>query len=187
MRIISGKYRGKKINTPADANFRPTLDRVKQSLYDVIQFLVQDSNVLDMFAGSGALGIEALSRGAKKVVFNDNSKKSLDIVRQNLIDIKGDYQIINHDFNDLAYKVNQSFDIIFADPPYNMPDSAQSIETAIKLSANNSVIIYERLGEKISADEFLCDKAEFLSKVDNIVTKHYGTVAVDFIYIKESF
>ena len=84
MRIISGKARGTKLDTLEGENTRPTLDRVKESIFNIIQFTVSDAVVLDLFAGSGQLGIEALSRGAEKCVFVDFSPKSLAVVKSNI-------------------------------------------------------------------------------------------------------
>ena len=84
MRIISGKARGTKINTIDNISTRPTLDRVRESLFNIIQNEIRDKMILDLFAGSGALGIEALSRGAKHCVFCDMNPQAVDIINQNL-------------------------------------------------------------------------------------------------------
>lgn len=84
MRVISGKCRGKKLITLKGLNTRPTLDRVKEALFNIIQFNIQDAQVLDLFAGSGSLGIEALSRGAEQVVFCDNSNAAIKIIKRNI-------------------------------------------------------------------------------------------------------
>ena len=84
MRVISGSARGLKLNTPGDDRVRPTTDRVKESMFNIVQDWVYDSQVLDLFAGSGALGIEALSRGASQAVFCDNSLDSIKIIKSNI-------------------------------------------------------------------------------------------------------
>ena len=84
MRVISGKARGLKLNTPKNEDVRPTTDRVKESLFNIINFYVMDNNILDLFAGTGSLGIECLSRGANKCVFVDKSKESMSIVKSNI-------------------------------------------------------------------------------------------------------
>ena len=84
LRVISGKVRGLKLNTPKNDDVRPTTDRVKESVFNIINGYVMDSNVLDLFAGTGSLGIECLSRGANKCVFIDASKTSIEIVRSNI-------------------------------------------------------------------------------------------------------
>ena len=84
MRVITGKYKGRKLNTPSDYDIRPTSDKAKEALFSIIANEVYGSNVLDLFAGTGSLGIEALSRGAQYCVFCDNSRKSLSLVKENL-------------------------------------------------------------------------------------------------------
>lgn len=82
MRVISGRYRGKKLTAPEGEVFRPTLDRVKETLFNILQFRIMNAKVLDLFAGSGALGIECLSRGADEVIFADNNRESIDSVKR---------------------------------------------------------------------------------------------------------
>lgn len=123
MRIISGEYKGKNILGYDIDGTRPTQDRVKESLFGIIQDYLQDSVCLDLFAGSGSLGIEALSNGAFKVYFVDNNKKCIYILRKNLTNIKEENVIVNDDYllaldNFINTKVK--FDIIFLDPPYNL-------------------------------------------------------------------
>ena len=103
MRIIAGKNRGTKLYTlDGDDITRPTLDRVKESLFNIIVNHIQDSNVLDLFAGSGSLGLEAVSRGAKKTIFCDKSKKAIDIIQKNITKTKVEdkVEIINKDYTD---------------------------------------------------------------------------------------
>ena len=88
MRIVSGKYRGKKLKEFDIETTKPTLDRVKESIFNLIQFDVADSVVLDLFSGTGALGIEAISRGAEKVVMVDSNKKAINVIKQNLVGIE---------------------------------------------------------------------------------------------------
>ena len=84
MRVISGKARGLKLNTPKNEDVRPTTDRVKESLFNIINRKIYEAKVLDLFAGSGAIGIECASRGAKKVVLCDNSKEAINIINKNI-------------------------------------------------------------------------------------------------------
>lgn len=139
MRIISGKRRGYKLDSPPGDGTRPTTDRVKESLFNIIQMRFPCRLVLDLFAGSGALGIEALSRGADCAVFVENSRKSADLVNNNLngsgfqefsvlyqtdaIDFldklfDGDV-MVTLDGKNIPFKLTHGFDIIFLDPPYN--------------------------------------------------------------------
>lgn len=120
MRVISGSAGGRKLISPETNNVRPTLDRVKEAVFNMISFDLLDADILDLFAGSGALGIEALSRGAKKAVFVDQESSSLSIVRQNLAltRLEDRAECIHKDFSSYLDSTSRSFDIIFLDPPY---------------------------------------------------------------------
>ncbi|MGV9064899.1 16S rRNA (guanine(966)-N(2))-methyltransferase RsmD [Clostridioides difficile] len=100
MRVISGKARGLKLNTPKNEDVRPTTDRVKESLFNMINSYIMESEVLDLFAGTGSLGIECLSRGAKSCTFVDISKESIDIVKSNVkkARVESESIILNLDF-----------------------------------------------------------------------------------------
>lgn len=121
MRVITGSARGRKLITLEGNDVRPTTDRVKEAMFSSIQFETEGAVVLDLFAGSGQLGIEALSRGAKTAVFVDYSKKSLEIVKKNL-DITGftdKAEMYNMNSSDFLKITDRKFDFIFLDPPYN--------------------------------------------------------------------
>ena len=111
MRIISGKARGTKLFTLDGLNTRPTLDRVKEPLFSIIQEYVLDSDVLDLFAGSGALGLEALSRGAKSAILCDNSKEAVDIIYKNITKTKLNAEVINNDFVKTNYKSEEPMEL----------------------------------------------------------------------------
>lgn len=121
MRIISGNRRGHKLVGFEGDNIRPTTDRVKESVFNLIQGYIADSYVLDLFAGSGALGFEAMSRGAKGVVFVDAAKASVDVVKKNSdsLNFAGNVRILNMTYQDFFKTSKDRFDIIFLDPPYN--------------------------------------------------------------------
>ena len=121
MRIISGKARGTKLYTLEGTNTRPTLDRVKESIFNIIQNEIEDATVLDLFAGSGAIGLECLSRGAKKAVLCDKSKEAIEIIKRNIekTHMEEKAKVINADFETCLDKVkDEKFDIIYIDPPY---------------------------------------------------------------------
>ena len=120
MRVISGNYRGRKLNTLEGDNTRPTTDRVKESMFNLIMFDIQNNKVLDLFSGSGSLGIECVSRGAAEVTFNDNNQEAIKVIKNNLKDMKGEYKICSSDYMELLRKLeNSEYDLIFVDPPYN--------------------------------------------------------------------
>ena len=129
MRIIGGIFKGKKLFLPNDKITRPLKDVVKESIFNLIQHSnkininIKNSQILDLFSGSGSFGIECLSREAKKVIFNENYPEAIKILEKNLKSLKGinNYNIIKENFFDffnIDKKINLKFDIIFIDPPY---------------------------------------------------------------------
>lgn len=138
MRIISGKYKGKKINGFDIDGTRPTMDRVKESLFAMIQNNLKDSICLDLFAGTGSLGIEALSCGAKECYFVDNNIKVIKILEENTKTIENSIIIKNDFVNALQYFSKQKikFDIIFLDPPYKL----NLINPSIKIILDNNLL-----------------------------------------------
>ena len=150
VRVISGSARGLKLNTPGDDRVRPTTDRVKESMFNIVQDWVYDSQVLDLFAGSGALGIEALSRGASQAVFCDKSLDSIKIIKSNIekARVVDRSQIVSGDFKrclrDMEAK-NQSFDMIFVDPPYYEGLFEEVLDTirSYKILKKDGIVIVE--------------------------------------------
>ncbi len=119
MRVISGKYRGRKLAAPEGLHTRPTIDRVKEALFGSLQFRLKEAQVLDLFAGSGALGIEALSRGAKTCVFVENDRAALKTLEANLTFVEAGATVISADYLSALNRLSgQVFDIILMDPPY---------------------------------------------------------------------
>ncbi len=155
VRVISGSARGLKLNTPGDDRVRPTTDRVKESMFNIVQDWVYDSQVLDLFAGSGALGIEALSRGASQAVFCDNSLDSIKIIKSNIekARVVDRSQIVSGDFKrclrDMEAK-NQSFDMIFVDPPYYEGLFEEVLDTirSCKILKKDGIVIVEHDAKK---------------------------------------
>lgn len=151
MRIISGQYRGKKLNTPPESSgVRPTTDRAKEALFNILFDKINvDCVFLDLFSGSGAIGIEALSRGVKKVYFVDNNNKSMELLKKNLEGIRGNYELFNMDYKkalNLIANSGQLIDVAFCDPPYN-ENLGQSILDTIgqaKVINYSGTIVIER-------------------------------------------
>ncbi|MBQ3225976.1 MAG: 16S rRNA (guanine(966)-N(2))-methyltransferase RsmD [Clostridia bacterium] len=159
MRVISGTARGRKLVSPDGDSVRPTLDRVKESIFNMLSFSIADASVLDLFAGSGALGIEALSRGAKSAVFVDKSVASLSIVRQNLqlTHLEDKAICIQSDFASYLSSAKDAFNLIFLDPPYaaGFMESALALIKERKLLSEDGII----LCESDSGDEFVPSEA----------------------------
>lgn len=147
MRIISGQARGTVLYTLDGDSTRPTLDRVKESLFNIIQSKIREAVVLDLFAGSGALGIESLSRGAKKVFLCDKSKQAINIIKKNLEKTKltTNAIIINDDYKNAIKETKDKFDIIFIDPPYMENIAVKAVENIIEnnLLTDEGLIILE--------------------------------------------
>ncbi len=141
MRIISGYHKGKKLSFAEDNKIRPTTDRAKETLFNLLShhypMHLKNTNVLDLFAGSGALGIECLSRGASFVLFVDNYIKSLQLLKHNLQKLTYkqfiDYDILQGDSQKLKFNsYNKKFSIVFLDPPYDSNLITESITNLLK-------------------------------------------------------
>lgn len=185
MRVISGKARGTKLSSIESLSTRPTLDRVKESLFNIIQNNLRGAVVLDLFAGSGQLGIEALSRGADKAYLCDINRDAVKMIKQNLekTKLKDKAVVINEDYKKALriLNTNEKFDIIFIDPPYKEDIAVDSIIDIIhesKLKENGIMII--------ETDEIERDLRE-INKIENIKIidqRKYGRASL--IFIKEA-
>ena len=135
MRVISGTAKAMPLNSIEGLATRPTLDRVKEALFSSIQFQIPESVVLDLFAGSGALGIEALSRGARQAVFCDSSHKAIQMVKQNLERTKltENAIVMQKDYLECLESLTTKFDFIFLDPPYQTEFARKAIEKILLL------------------------------------------------------
>ena len=148
MRIIGGKHRGRKLAEFKGEEIRPTADRVKESLFNILSVSVVGARVLDLFCGSGNLGLESLSRGAASVHFNDLSKDSLKVLKRNIeaVGEEGACTVTNFDYLTCLNCVKGSFDIIFMDPPYRFDYGIPALEVIVrrKLLNEGGVVVYER-------------------------------------------
>lgn len=149
MRVISGTIRGKRLKEPSDYSIRPTTDKVKESIFNIIQFDIEGRNVLDLFAGTGQLGIECLSRGAASVTFVDQSKEAISIVKQNLKTCGLEARVVQDD--SIAFlSRGAKYDIIILDPPYatNLLDKALEIINSVDILSEGGIIMCESAREK---------------------------------------
>lgn len=148
MRIIGGKHRGRKLADFKGNDIRPTADRVKESLFNILSGRLSGASVLDLFCGSGNLGLESLSRGAAKVHFNDLSKDSLAVLKKNLAAVgeEDKCKITNLDYLSCLSCAGDRYDLIFIDPPYAREFGIPALETISKrgLLTEDGVAIYER-------------------------------------------
>lgn len=167
MRVISGKCRGTNLLAPEGMTTRPTIDRIKETLFNMISFDIPECNFLDLFSGSGGIGIESLSRGANKAVFVEKDQNALQCIHKNLEKTKLQSHAIvyNEDVMNVLGKLGQKgeqFDIVFMDPPYALTD----IEAVLKSVVDNNLlkpegyIIVERATERKVAlpDNLMCLK-----------------------------
>lgn len=149
MRVISGTVRGRRLKEPADMSIRPTTDKVKESIFNIIQFDIEGRRVLDLFAGTGQLGIECLSRGAKSVTFVDSSKTALAIVKENLKTCGLEARTVQSDSIEYLRHCGK-FDLILLDPPYatDLLSSALSVINSVDILAEGGIIVCESAAEK---------------------------------------
>lgn len=154
MRVITGTARGIQLKTPDGMTTRPTTDRVKEAMFSIIQFELPGASVLDLFGGTGQLGIEALSRGAKNAVFVDAGEQACKLIRENLkrTRLEGKGSVIRSDYLDYLHKTREQFDVILLDPPYAevFLENALKCITEIDILRSNGIIMTERpLGKEL--------------------------------------
>lgn len=145
MRVITGIARGKNLKTLEGNDVRPTSQKVKEAVFSAIQFDIEGRRILDLFAGSGQLGIEALSRGAKSVVFVDNSNASVKIINQNIenVGFSDISKVYNADYASFAAMSRDTFDIVFLDPPYLKGLLLPALKSVLPLMSDYGIIVCE--------------------------------------------
>ena len=183
MRIISGRARGTKLYTLEGDSTRPTLDRVKESIFNIIQSDIKDSIFLDLFAGSGAIGLEAASRGAKKVILCDKSKDAMQIIKKNIMKTHLENEVETYllDFRVLLNdKLNEKLDIVYIDPPYESDFAIQAVNIILEndLITKDSLIMIETDRKE--------EIEEKLKKVDLRIVdeRKYGRAEIFFLKMK---
>ncbi|MBQ3552893.1 MAG: 16S rRNA (guanine(966)-N(2))-methyltransferase RsmD [Clostridia bacterium] len=177
MRIIAGDCRGRIFKAPEGMDTRPTLDRVREAIFGMVQFEVFGRVALDLFAGSGGMGLEALSRGAKRVVFCDVAFNCVSIIKENLksLGLKG--EVYRSDFQDMLKSLkrkNERFDLIFLDPPYAAGYVAEALLLIASLELLNdggTIILEHDPGLLVCMPEGFCA----------VKTKKYAAAAVTLI------
>ena len=158
MRVITGKARGINLKTPEGLQTRPTTDRVKEAMFSIIHFDVPGAKVLDLFGGTGQLGIEALSRGASTAVFIDAREEACKLIRENLKRTKLEQhgRVVRADYLEYIRRCREKFDIILLDPPYAevFLENALKAITEIDILQSGGIIVAERPVEKELPFEF---------------------------------
>ena len=177
------KQDGTKLDTLSGEDTRPTLDRVKEALFNIIQSYIYDAKVLDLFSGSGALAIESISRGAKYAISCDNSKKAIQIIKTNIqkCHFTEEIEVINKDYKKtLEDMKDKKFDIIFLDPPYKTDFGIDAIEIIMKnnMLEEEGIVVFETDRE----NEYI-DSIKEYANVLNV--RKYGRVKLVFVGLKE--
>ena len=162
MRIIAGKYRSRKINAPEGMNTRPTLDQVREAVFSSLGGFFDGGTMLDLFSGSGAVGLEALSRGMDQAVFCDIDRKAIQAIKGNIAALKAEQQSLVWAM-DFRKALSQSvakglrYDLIYLDPPYHFPDLDevfQKIREGDLLKENGRIVLETKKDETVSVKEF---------------------------------
>lgn len=184
MRIIAGFFKGRKLEKINVEGIRPTSDRVKEALFSILGDAINNSIFLDLFAGSGSIGIEAYSRGAAEVIFVDENRKSIEILKSNLnrVGMEKDIQVFNTDYKNAIYRLASSgkkFDIIYIDPPYksNIHFEILKIIYSKNILFKTGVIVIEQ-----DSKEPVCEFNEFWSLIKK---KNYGKTLLLFYALNE--
>ncbi len=180
MRIIGGKARGTKLYTLEGDNTRPTLDRVKESLFNIIQSDIPESTFLDLFSGSGAIGLEAVSRGAKKAILCDNSKEAINIIKKNIdkTHLQEQVELYQLPFERLLNdKIREKIDIIYIDPPYKTDFVYNAIKIILSknLIDQDSIVIIET-----DEEERIIKQMETLN-IEIVNQRKYGRAHLIFV------
>ena len=177
MRVITGSARGRKLLTLEGEDVRPTTDRVKEAVFSVIQFETEGRRFLDLFAGSGQMGIEALSRGAKQAYFIDSAKKSVEVVKRNLktTGLSDNARVLQTDFRSFLSAGGARFDIAFLDPPYRAGLLQEALPLTAGVMKDTGVIIAENpldesLAEKYG--DFVLDRQYRYGKIRITTYRH---------------
>ncbi len=153
MRVITGSARGRKLKELPGLDTRPTTDKVKESIFNIVQFDVEGRSVLDLFAGTGQLGIEALSRGAEKCVFVDSSRQATQIIRENVehTGFTQNSRVVQSDAQAFLTSCREKFALAFLDPPYasDLLEKALEKMAAIDIMSENGIIVCESSMDKL--------------------------------------
>ena len=177
MRIITGDFKGRRLEMPENYNIRPTTEKVKEAVFSIIAGNLEDAVCVDLFAGTGNLGLEALSRGAKKCYFGDNSRESLDLIKRNIAMCRAEdrSRVMPGDFEKVLARLgekDEKIDIFFLDPPYRegLYDKCFELIREYDLLAEEGIIIAEH-----NVKDVLCEE---ICGFQLIKERTYGTVAI---------
>ena len=174
MRIVAGDFKGRKLETPLGKDIRPTSEKVKEALFSIISPNLYDAVCVDLFAGTGNLGLEALSRGASKCYFGDNSRTSIELVRRNIAHCKAEeWSVVCFgDYEKVLSKIYEPVDIFFLDPPYKKGLYEACFEKIreLELLAEDGIIVAEHATEDAFPEE--------LAGFTKIKDRKYGSMTI---------
>lgn len=179
MRVITGSAKGRKLITLEGEDIRPTSAKVKGAIFNSIQFDIEGRNVLDLFAGAGQLGIEALSRGARKAVFVDLSRESIKVVNENLehCRLKDNATVFNGDSLSYLKTTREKFDIVFIDPPYKKQLTLKALSLVLNVLNDGGIIVCETdIREELpeAVGEYTIAKQDTYSKTKLTIYRYSG-------------
>lgn len=179
MRVITGSAKGRKLITLEGEDIRPTSAKVKGAIFNSIQFDIEGRNVLDLFAGAGQLGIEALSRGARKAVFVDLSRESIRVVNDNLehCRLKDNATVFNGDGLSYLKTTREKFDIVFIDPPYKKQLALKALSLVLNVLNDGGIIVCETdIKEELpeAVGEYTIAKQDNYSKTKLTIYRYNG-------------
>ena len=183
MRIITGMYRGRKLETPDNYDIRPTSDKVRESIFNLLMGRVEDAVVCDLFAGTGALGIEALSRGAKRVYFGDHSRDAIRLLHGNIQKCGPEAEersvVMAGDYRRTLGKLREKADIFLLDPPYRagLYENCLNLIDQLDLLALEGIILAEHESRETLPDE--------IGGLVKTKSRRYGKTTVD-IYVRKA-
>ena len=179
MRVVTGSAKGKKLIALEGDDVRPTTDRVKEAIFDIIQFEVEGRRVLDLFAGSGQLGIEALSRGASHCIFVDKNSSAVKVIRENLsyTGLEANARVVSMDSMDFL-NGRDEFDLIFLDPPYSRKILDTILPKASAKVAKSGMMVcecdkYDELPQK--AGDFILARTYHYGRTKIVIYRHEGS------------
>lgn len=179
IQVIGGKFKGLKLESGKNEFLRPTKDRIKESIFDILQFKIINKNFIDVFGGTGQVGIEALSRGAKGVTILEMNKESADLIRKNISKLKStkNIKMINTDAKKYLQSTVQNFDIAFLDPPYKDINLLnETLELISEKMAENGIIITETLANYNAPEKIKNFSLQKRYKYGNITLNIYNSI-----------
>ncbi len=172
MRVITGSARGRRLKAPEGVDVRPTTDKVKEAIFSIVQFDIEGSAVLDLFSGSGQMGVEALSRGAKSCIFVDSSRSSIEVTKENIAaaGFKNEATVMNSDSIGYLRMCRNTFDLAFLDPPYGKGLIDEAVTLLSGHMSDRGIIVCEH--------ELGLELPEEFGKMRKYRTYKYGKIGV---------